>query len=336
MSVASVAQRSRASQLSADSGTTLAQTAAEPSARRAAMSKGTAALLAARDRAQAQAGKLFAARADAARPQDLRSDAQKRLDSFLSSANASYRVDGREVRVTPAFRMQGGYGPTTEKAVGALKKALAPELVRELGPRLAVIASGKGTPGEIQRVTQALIDRGRLAATTSASPRDQIRQLMFDFGIGLDCSGFSYQAHAAARGTPRKLGLREGIPAPHKSKDLRAASPGDLIVLGGDPGHKVAVYSRRSLPAGAPPPSFPGRAPVPAGFMRGGPVHVFEVDSSWGAGGNAPLGGVAREVWLFNESTKTWGYFDGLRDGAFTESKKGAYNHPIVGLFGVS
>ncbi len=74
---------------------------------------------------------------------------------------------------------------------------------------------------------------------------------------------------------------------------------------------------------------------LPAGFLQGGPVHVFEVDSSWGAGGRAPLGGVAREIWLFNESTKTWGYFDGLRGGAFTESKKGAYDHTIVGLFGV-
>jgi len=335
MSVTSIAHRSRTSQVAADPGTTLAQTATEPKASPRALSKGTAALLAARDQAQAQARKLRAERATPASTPDLRSDAQKRLDSFLSAANAPYRVDGHEVRVTPAFRMQGGYGPRPERATAALKKALPPELVRELGRRLDVIAGGKGTPEEIQRVTQSLIDRGHLAAASGGSPRDRVRQLMFDFGIGLDCSGFAYQAHAAARGTPRKLGLQEGIPAPNKSKDLRAAGPGDLIVLGGKVGHKVAVYSRHSLPAGSPPPSFPGRPPVPAAFMQGGPVHVFEVDSSWGAEGKAPLGGVKREIWLFNESTKTWGYFDGLRSGAFKESRKGAYDHTIVGLFGV-
>ncbi|MBI3201599.1 MAG: hypothetical protein HYZ29_08655 [Myxococcales bacterium] len=335
MSVASIAHRSRANQVPTDTIPTGDREAQRPAARVQEMSKGTQALLAARDQARAQARKLRAEQTAAAQSPDLREAAQKRLDSFLSEANASYRVDGQEIRVTPAFRMQGGYGPTTERATAALKKALPAEVVRELGPRLTVIANGKGTPKEIQRVTQALIDGGHLAGRSGASPRDRVRQLMFDFGVGLDCSGFSYQAHAAARGAPRKLGLEEGVPAPNKSKDLRAASPGDLIVLGGDPGHKVAVYSHRSLPAGSATPSLPGRPPVPAQFMRGGPVHLFEVDSSWGAGGKAPLGGVSREVWLFNESTKTWGYFDGLRGGAFTESKKGAYGHTIVGLFGV-
>ena len=212
MSVTSIAHRSRTSQVAADPGTTLAQTATEPKASPRALSKGTAALLAARDQAQAQARKLRAERATPASTPDLRSDAQKRLDSFLSAANAPYRVNGHEVRVTPAFRMQGGYGPRPERATAALKKALPPELVRELGRRLDVIAGGKGTPEEIQRVTQSLIDRGHLAAASGGSPRDRVRQLMFDFGIGLDCSGFAYQAHAAARGTPRKLGLQEGIP----------------------------------------------------------------------------------------------------------------------------
>jgi len=336
MTIPSIARGWRTSRVSEAEDAHSTRSGAKLEAQPSAMSKGTRALLAARDQAQAQARKLRAAQAAATPPpQDLRSDAQKHMDSFLSAAHARYRIDGQEVRVTPAFRMQGGYGPTSEKAVAALRQALPSELVREIGPRLAVVANGKGTPEEIRRVTQALIDRGHAAAASGASPRDRVRQLMFDFGIGLDCSGFSYQAHAAARGTSRKLGLEEGIPAPNKSKDVRKASPGDLIVLGGDPGHKVVVYSRRSLPAGSPPPSFPERRPVPSEFMRGGPVHVFEVDSSWGAGGKAPLGGVQREIWLFNESTKTWGYFDGLRAGAFTQSTRGAYDHPVVGLFGV-
>ncbi|GMV17333.1 MAG: hypothetical protein AMXMBFR56_55570 [Polyangiaceae bacterium] len=335
MSVPAIASRARADRISADENTIPDRRAAGPSGRPREMSKGTQALLAARDQALAQAKRLRAEQSTSVQAPDVRSDGQKRMDLFFSAANAAYRVDGHDVRVTPAFRMQGGYGPTSERAAAALKKALPRELIRELGPRLDVIANGKGTPEEIQRVTQALIDRGHLAAISGGSSRDRVRQLMFDFGIGLDCSGFAYQAHAAARGAPRKLGLQEGIPAPNKSKDLRKAGPGDLIVLGGSPGHKVAVYSHRALPAGAPPPSFPGRPAVPAGFLQGGPVHVFEVDSSWGAGGRAPLGGVAREIWLFNESTKTWGYFDGLRGGAFTESKKGAYDHTIVGLFGV-
>lgn len=298
-----------------------------------AMSKGTQALLAARDAARAQVRKLELERVSGTAPPDQRSEVQKRMDDFLASATPRYRVGGQEVRVTPAFRMLGGYGPSPEKATAALKRALPPDLVRELGERLGVVAGGKGTPDEVRRVTQALVDAGHLDTAPGRSPAERVRHLQFKFGVGMDCSGFSYQAHAAARGRPRKLGLNEGIPAPRKSHDVRQASPGDLIVLGGDPGHKVAVYSKNSLPVGSPPPSFPGRAPVSPAFMQGGSVHVFEVDSSWGASGQAARGGVKREVWLYNEGTKIWAYFDG--SGVFKESKKGAYDHSIVGLYGV-
>lgn len=288
--------------------------------------KGAQALLANRER------QLAAARSGAVRaatPPDRRSDVQRNMDRFLNDCRAPYRVRDQEVRVAPAFRMNGGYGPQDGTAVKLAKK-LPPELRRELGSRIAAVTGGKGNPEEIRRVTQALIDRGELSRFPAPTLEQSIRKLQFAHGIGMDCSGFSYQSSLFAAGRGRNVGLNEGVPFPKRSESALDARPGDLIVL---EGHKVAVYSHEKLAAGAAAPRFPGRPAVDPSFMQGGPVHVFEVDSSWGGGPLGDKGGVARNVWLFNESSREWAYFDQYSGGGFTVSKN-PYDHRLSHVAG--
>ena len=41
-----------------------------------------------------------------------------------------------------------------------------------------------------------------------------------------------------------------------------------------------------------------------------GPYRVISVDSSWGAGANGQVtGGYRRDTWVYDESTKEWGFY---------------------------
>ena len=66
-------------------------------------------------------------------------------------------------------------------------------------------------------------------------------------------------------------------------------------------GHKVVVYSHEMFGRGEDVQPRP-----PKEFRTGGPVHIFHMDSSWGANGEPTRGGVDRRVWLYNESTGQW------------------------------
>jgi hypothetical protein len=79
-----------------------------------------------------------------------------------------------------------------------------------------------------------------------------------------------------------------------------------------------------------------GRA-VPSDFLTAGwpsgstpRVRVVTVDSSWGGGGDPLLGGAKREVWLHNELTGRWAYWD--FKGTFRTSEH-PYAHEIEGVF---
>ena len=125
MSVPAIASRARADRISADENTIPDRRAAGPSGRPREMSKGTQALLAARDQALAQAKRLRAEQSTSVQAPDVRSDGQKRMDLFFSAANAAYRVDGHDVRVTCLFpstvatdmARRGGFLKDADKAI---------------------------------------------------------------------------------------------------------------------------------------------------------------------------------------------------------------------------
>ncbi len=221
-----------------------------------------------------------------------------RLDALRDGLSGPYTVDGASVTARPMFRMNGG-------ANEASAREHAPEL-RRIAARAGVSAEmvllGRGSARDLVKVTQALIDAGHLPPPPG-DVATRIRQMQWEWGIGIDCAGYTYLAAIAASGANAKaLGLREvgmenfraldGNRAFRKI-DPSSARPGDVMTLDPLPpetvGHNVIVRSLTTV----------------------GSRHFIEVDSSWGAGPyGADYGGFRRDTWIYDESTKLWTSFD--------------------------
>ncbi|MEA2748125.1 MAG: hypothetical protein QOI41_2268, partial [Myxococcales bacterium] len=252
---------------------------------------------------------------------DARRDAaiQRKLDAVRDAFSGPYVVAGEAVSARPMFRM------TTHAVPAAMARA-----VDTLGARAGVRAPfearvGQCRPQDLVKITQALIDDGRLPA----GPGDlamRIRRMQWDHGIGVDCAGYSKQALAAvstrapkmyAAGSESFRDVDGGRDGSFAKVSLANARPGDLITLDasepGGWGHNVVVYSHATADT--------AKKAMLCGTTRNadlvdflsspGPHHVFEVDSSWGAGiEGAECGGYRRDTWLYDASTKTWGSFE--------------------------
>ncbi|MBX3184706.1 MAG: hypothetical protein KIT72_05125 [Polyangiaceae bacterium] len=267
----------------------------------------------------------------------------RRLDAHREAFAGPYLVDGKKLHVDPQFRMMGGFGTGPDQALELAKRALAPEVYQELASQIAMVASGKASAPMLVRVTQALIDAG--AHRELGSGEEAVRKMMWKHGIGVDCSGYTRSAFLASRGVSEQQAGRYGIPKssdgfnPNVMSGFRKVAPeqvraGDVCVLGrvGD-GHKVIVASHSLIPGGNKV-EVPGhQGPLPSSFTQGGPIHLMEVDSSWGAGRDgSESGGVRRALWLYNESSKSWASIDYY--GAFRPSKSsGPYDYPLTGFY---
>jgi hypothetical protein len=259
---------------------------------------------------------------------------QARVDAFFERAKGRYHTAQGDVTVLPAFRMVGGYGgERSGELAGIASKHGIPQ------DEVALVVAGRGSPEQVQRVTQALIDEGKLPATArdgSAAMRDRIRQMMFDYGVGFDCAGYTQQAALAAHGLDRaKAGFKtptnenlSGLESRGWTKvpvtDVRL---GDVVVLdppgGREPGHTVIVSGEHAV-------SPADRATLPPAvatrLAEGHRVRAIQVDSSWGSGNSALRGGVERKVWYHDQTKDTW----------FDERGKetpGPYNHRLHGVF---
>ncbi|HEY8087338.1 MAG TPA: hypothetical protein VIF09_05825 [Polyangiaceae bacterium] len=255
-------------------------------------------------------------RADAAAP------AQARLDAFRARAMPSYHTPEGDVRVAAPFRMFGGYPGHEQRIVqpntGALvvaarKSGLAPDVVD-------LVREGRGTPEQIQKLTQALIDDGRVPPFDGRTRLDdRVRQMMFDHGIGFDCAGYVRQASLAARGTdnaaagfasPAKEDLSRLEAHGYRRVGLQEARAGDVIAFepatpgNGAVGHRAIVYDVRA-PTRIELEQLRDSGTVGAAMAAGGRVTVVQVDSSFGCGGSALRGGVRREAW-FHDDTGQW------------------------------
>ena len=258
---------------------------------------------------------------------------QQKLDAFRDRFSGPYLVDGASVIAKPMFRMNTATSFNAKKM-----EAHAPELARICGR--AGIASadaparyGRCSPEQLVKVTQALLDAGKLppADDEHRDLASRIRGMQWEWGIGVDCAGYTQQAAAdahGAAGAPFKTNLM-GDAFSGMANDKRFAKvditeirPGDVIHLDapnrGDVGHNVICYAHATLDDAArarliasPTTGDKGKA-----FLASaGPFHAFEVDSSWGAGQGSMVGGFRRDTWLFDESTFTWAsYPSGQRD----------------------
>lgn len=282
--------------------------------------------------------------------------AQQKLDAFRESMTGTYQtVDGKELKVATPFQMDDGYpnqhaylDPTKsdhlrQRNVAAQRAQLDPEAYGR-------VVCGRGTPAEIHALTQALLDAQPPGSVATAA---QLRQLMFDNCVGVDCAGYVQQAYLSVTGQTRaqaglgkivneslsNLGQR-GFARVGAVGDLR---PGDIVVLaapaGDRVGHRTIVYEQRIATASDMRSLLASQHPMQIAFAIGGPLHVIEVDSSWGCGvvvgrhveGRAERGGVAREAWLYNESTRQWASWSPV-DQTFWVSD-GPYGHPLDGFF---
>lgn len=269
---------------------------------------------------------------------------QARLDAFRSSFAGPYLVDGRREWVDPHFRMNGGYGTNPSEALKRARKVLPSQIMTRLQGALLLTATGKATPHTLVRVTQALIDAG--AHREFGEGAAAIRKMMWSYGIGVDCSGYCRQAFMATRGVSEASArARYGIGRssngfdPDQLSRFRKVSPlsvraGDVGKLGlGRDNHKVIVASHDVIPAQGAAPEVPGHGPLPQSFHAGGRVHIFQVDSSWGAGpSGSASGGVGRRVWVYSEASGLWGSYH-ASSGKLETSRLGPYGYELNGFF---
>ena len=219
-------------------------------------------------------------------------EAQKRIDAVRDAFSGPYTVDGERLVAPPMFRMNGGYNQ-------AAANAHAAQLDRIAKTSTQAQSSGYGGPKGLVKATQALIDAGKLPPGPPETAALRIKQMQWDWGIGVDCASYTRAAFEAVTGeSGAAYGLKDpgredftGL-ASNKARfdtvEAKDARPGDIITLKsmvGEVGHNVIVYANTLVAPG---------------------VHRLEVDSSWGAGTGSLVGGYRRDTWMFDETTKEW------------------------------
>jgi cell wall-associated NlpC family hydrolase len=268
---------------------------------------------------------------------------RQRLEEFQHKMGGPYTLGGREVFVAPPFRMIGGDGQLEPgQYVQRLARALGPEGYRKIARDVGDVVVGKGSPEALKRVTQALIDSPAFARYRTQPPEAGIRRMMWDHGLGMDCSGYVHHAFLASRNAPAsRYGLntavQSGIQRPpaalFRNVSPRDARPGDVMRLGPPNNqHKVIVVDRREL---QPSDELHARIGAELGSAPGARLLVFEVDSSWGAGGKPENGGVGRRVWAYDDGTKRWASLIPADRGAwhvFASNASGPYDHTLLGI----
>ncbi len=233
--------------------------------------------------------------------------------------------DAGGTRVAAPFAMSKHYA-TQESSMKKLERVVAKAAVRahlSLATVVNRIQKGRGSPHEIRVLTQALIDTvGEPAGGRPWRPQ-AIRQLMFDCGIGIDCAGYTQQAYLAATGLTRpQAGFRDVMNEAlfgldqrgfRRVASLQDVRPGDIVSMTsrstGEVGHRAIVYEQR-LATASDTRSLLALGSGAQAFAVGGPIRVLELDSSWGCGGHASLGGVKRQTFWYNESAAQWAWLE--------------------------
>ncbi|HSO33469.1 MAG TPA: hypothetical protein VLT33_13135 [Labilithrix sp.] len=267
-----------------------------------------------------------------------------RMDACRDAASGPYSVAGQAVAASPMFRMTPHVIPQSlrnELRTIGLRASLTDGQIRAL-------EVGQGSSGSLVKMTQALIDAGKLPPAP-ADLAARIKTMQWTYGIGMDCAGYSKVALRAAHG--RSLGFYGAGIESFRDLDgkrsaifarvpLAKARPGDLITLdpspGGTYGHNVVVYGNDEVDAarrGALSATY--GAPMAAFLSSPGPHRLLQVDSSWGAGAEGNLvGGYRRDTWLYDASTKSWASFaPGTTPPQLVVSKDGPSDDRFHGVY---
>lgn len=221
-----------------------------------------------------------------------------RLDALRDAFSGPYSVDGESIDARPMFRMSVGANETSARGHAPELRGIA----ARAGVNVEMIRLGQGSRRDLVKTTQLLIDAGHLPPPPGDAAT-RIRRMQWEWGIGVDCAGYTYLAVVAASGaSPKSLGLRELGMENFRGMDGKkaftkippsSARAGDVMTLDPLPpetvGHNVIVRSHTTV----------------------GSRHFMEVDSSWGAGPDgADHGGFRRDTWIYDDATKLWTSFD--------------------------
>lgn len=277
---------------------------------------------------------------------------QASLDRFMASMEGPYQTPDGPQWVSPPFRMRRA--PPSQPEIAPNHAPLVDLARKKAGMSpgdVQAIQSGRGTPEQIRRLTQAIIDvSGHPPRGGPWNPLD-IRALMFACGIGIDCASYTQQAYLSMRGQTRAqagfgaLGNenlsnleQRGFTRVQSVEDVRA---GDIMALGspspGDVGHRCIVYENRL----ATPDEL--RELCDTGqrahdFSLTSPIYVMQLDSSWGSNGRFDVGGVERQTFFYSGSTHQWAryappLFGDVAGKPQFVTTDGPYDHPLEGFY---
>ena len=239
-------------------------------------------------------------------------EVQRRLDDLRDAATPVYRTDAGDVSVATPFRtakdpallkddgVPAGIYARREATVDANRGALL-KIAASAGIApgdVLLVQIGRGSPELVRRLTQALLDQGRLPArvvSSGAPPREsrdlptRVQAMMTDYGIGLDGAGYARQALPASRGFAR-VGVAD-------------ARPGDIVAFRSS--ERAIVYDRRD----ATPDESAALRKAP-GFGSGH-VTTWIVDAAWkprwsDVSVDFVGGGVRRETMWHDEESGRW------------------------------
>jgi hypothetical protein len=229
--------------------------------------------------------------------------------------------------------MNGGFSQPHADAHAAPLRAVC---IRAHAPDPTSALQGRPNARDLVRVTQALIDAGELRVPSNATDEQiavAIKKMQWEWGIGVDCTNYVLPAALRLAGKAESsvhfvvLSGKEKKPVtlpcagcdyfqsaesnPHLERvKIADARTGDVLCLD-DPkrgaGHRALVYSHDVLDASKTAALASKYGPDLAAFATPGPVHMIEVDSSWGAGEEGgTYGGTRRDTLFFNETTGQW------------------------------
>jgi hypothetical protein len=273
---------------------------------------------------------------------------QQRLDAALRSMTPTLHTPEGDVRVPLPFRMSCPVHDRAARATAAQVDALR----RPLGLSAADVnrmRMGRGDPSQMRALAQALIDTGHLSTDPSQPLVDRVRRMMFDYGMGVDCAGFTQLAFLRASGTTREVvGVRSpeledlsglsarGFKVVASVSDLR---PGDIIALGvpkrDTVGHRAIVYDQHAS-TDEELARLHALSPEGTGFAPGARVYTVVVDSSWGSDNDPRYGGVERRTWWYDADSGQWAWtapLDGDPRGIGVGRGALPEGHPSIGFF---
>jgi hypothetical protein len=271
----------------------------------------------------------------------------QRLDAFLRLATPLFHTSEGDVSVPIPFRMNSARSAERARIEGhapALEKA-----ARRAGmtnDALGILVSARGTPAQIARVTQELLDEGILPAGPGELA-GRVRTMMFTYGLGIDCAGYVQQAFLAAHAVTRAAA---GLRAPlledltglaqrgYERVPIEEIRVGDLFIFrppAPEPsyphpvGH-TAVVSDSHATTASEFENLTATIGISSETAKSGRWTTVLLDSSWGNRGLALSGGVARRTFWHDAVSGKWIWTE---DAGGIRSNRLPYHHEIDGIY---